>query len=541
MFRLPALSLLLLAVPAASAAEPTYWQDVRPALRKHCTVCHSARNVDEPDLSGGLALDSYEGILKGVKGPLFQAGKSGDSRLIRCLVTDDVEKRMPLGGKPVPPEMVAVLRAWIDSGAKEGVRSDAEAAPVVTSRPPRLRKLDVTLATAATPPPGVLGPAAPAPLKLILNVGPLAPVTAVCFSPDGKLLAVGAYGRVTLWDARTGRPLRTLTNVLAAVNDVRFSPDGTLLAVGGGQPSAKGDLRLYRTSDWKLLGVLGGHEDVVNSVAFSPDGKRLASASFDRTVRVWDVSKGGGTPPLLERTLTGHSDFVYAVAFGPDGSWLVSASKDRSAKLVETATGKSRLTFGDRDQDAIAVAVDPAGSVVVVSGLEPGITWWNARTGEKLRTQTGHSVAVHELCFSRDGKMLASAGGDGTVRLWNGSTGAALRTLSAGSMQYAVALSPDGKVVAAGGFDGLVRLWEAQSGRQLATLLSLPARDGEADWLALTPEGYAAASPKLMSGGRWTMGNAAPPADAVWKALTNPERVAEALQGKEPKAPTFGN
>jgi hypothetical protein len=534
--RLPFLSLLLLAAPAAPAAEPTYWQDVRPALRKHCTVCHAAKNLDEFDLSGGIALDSYEAILKGQKKPLFEVGKSGDSRLIRALVTDDTDRRMPLGGKPVPPETVAMLRAWIDGGAKEGIRPDSDpAATTTTTAPPRVRKLDVTLTTAATPPAGVFGTAAPAPLKLTLNAGPLAPVTAVCFSPDGKTLAVGTYGRVILWDARTGKPLRTLTNVLAAVNDVRFSPDGSLMAVAGGQPSAKGDLRLYQTSDWKLLAVLGGHEDVVNSVAFSPDGKRLASASFDRTVRIWDVAGR-----KAERTLTGHSDFVYAVAFGPDGSWLVSAGKDRSAKLVETATGKSRFTFSDRDQDVIAVAVTPDGTSVVVSGLEPGITWWNARTGEKVRAQAGHSVAVHELCFSRDGKLLASAGGDGTVRLWNGSSGAPLRSLAAGSTQYAVALSPDGKIVAAGGFDGLVRLWDTQTGRPLLTLLALPPRDGEADWLALTPEGYAIAGPKLTAAAKWSMGNAAVPADAVWKALADADSVAQAIQGKELKAVTFG-
>src|SRR5439155_21061380 len=100
--------------------------------------------------------------------------------------------------------------------------------------------------------------------------------------------------------------------------------DGKILAVGGGQPSAKGDLRLYRVGDWKLLAALRGHEDVVFSVAFSPDGKQLASASFDKTVRLWDVASG-----KLERTLDGHSDFVYAVAFSPDGKILASCSKDR--------------------------------------------------------------------------------------------------------------------------------------------------------------------------------------------------------------------
>src|SRR6185369_5177648 len=153
-------------------------------------------------------------------------------------------------------EAVAVIKKWIDGGAREGT-PPAEVAPSVRKR---VRKRDVTISTATDG------------LSLTLKVGPLAPVVAVAFDPKGKWLATGAYGRVTVWDLATARPLKVLTSVLGAVNDLRFSPDGSLLAVAGGQPSAKGDLRLFTTEDWKLKSVLSGYDDVVNAVAFRRDG-----------------------------------------------------------------------------------------------------------------------------------------------------------------------------------------------------------------------------------------------------------------------------
>jgi WD40 repeat protein len=522
----------------AAAAEPTYWQDIRPVFRRHCTACHNRKNLNEIDVSGGLALDTYEGVKKGSKHPVIVPGKSGDSVMVKLLLTSDSDKRMPLAAEPLDAASITLIRRWIDAGAKEG-KKEEDAPAVVTTRPRRTRKLDITLSTNLVPPQGVLGKVRPAKLQVSLKVGPLAPVAAVALSPSATLgsglLAMGSYGQVAIWDLAKGQPVHVLTNVLGAVNDIRFSPDGTLLAVAGGQPSAKGDLRLYRVQDWKLLATLRGHNDVVFSVAFRPDGKRLASASFDKTVRIWDVATH-----QLGRTLTGHSDFVYAVAYGPDGKWLVSASKDRSVKMVDPESGKGLFTFSGMDQDVLTVAVSPDGKQVVSSGFETSLYWWNAQTGSRTRLQAGHGVAVHELAFSKDGKALVSAGADKTVRLWNGQTGAPLRVLPAGSIVYATAISGDGKMVASGSFDGLVRLWEAQTGRQLSTLLALPAKDGKSDWMAITPEGYVAGSPDLASLARWQVGSTDVAGEKVWSALARPELVAKVLHGDTVAGPTFG-
>jgi hypothetical protein len=519
---------------AQAKAEPTYWQDIRPLFRKHCTVCHSTKYLKEVDISGGLALDTLDAVRKGAKEPVIQPSKSGESLVVQMIQTADTRKRMPLAAPPLSAENVALIRHWIDAGAKEGQKPDAGPEPIITKKPTPTRKRDVILTTTAIPPTGVQGMGTPAKLELSLKIGPLAPVVAVAFSPDGKLLASGSYGHVTIWDLTTARPIRQLTNVLGAVNDLRFSPDGKLLAVGGGQPSAKGDLRLYQVSDWKLVDVLRGHDDVVFSIAFRPDGKYLASASFDKTVRIWDVAGH-----KLERTLAGHSDFVYAVAYSPDGNTVVSASKDRTVKVVDAASGKSLFTFSGMDQDVLAVAFSPDGKQVVSSGFETALFWWNPQTGEKIRSQGGHGVAVHELCFSKDGQVVVSAGADKTVRVWNGATGAPVRTLAVGSLVYATAISPNGKVIASGSFDGLVRLWDEATGRHLLTLLALPAPGAQLDWLALTPEGYITSSDMLANTGQWQMAGNPVAGARVWGALTRPDAVARAFKGEVVAPPSF--
>src|SRR5207249_3882254 len=148
--------------------------DIRPVLRKNCTVCHSAKNLKELDVSGGLALDSYAAIHKGSKHPVIEPGKSGPSILVQRITTDDDDKRMPLAATPLSPENIALIRRWIDSGAKEGKSPDDEAVAVTVPVARRTRKLDVILPTTAVPPKGVVGPSNPAKLELLLKVGPLA-------------------------------------------------------------------------------------------------------------------------------------------------------------------------------------------------------------------------------------------------------------------------------------------------------------------------------------------------------------------------------
>src|SRR5436305_6157153 len=128
--------------PLLPAAEPTYWQDVRPLLRKHCTVCHSVRTIKEVDVSAGLALDSYAAITKDPKKPIVVRGKAAESELIKRLLVTDAAKRMPLDADPLPAETIDLLTRWVNAGAPEGTRTNESATTAAISpAPSRTRKL----------------------------------------------------------------------------------------------------------------------------------------------------------------------------------------------------------------------------------------------------------------------------------------------------------------------------------------------------------------------------------------------------------------
>jgi len=490
-------ALCVFVVPASSsrAAEPTYWADVRPILRKHCTVCHSERRLDEPEVSAGLALDKPENIRKGSHGgkvPVLVAGQPEKSLIVALLTEKDKQRAMPLDADPLPEADIATIRNWVATGATEGTRPAEEKTAGLNQAARRVRKLDVSFATKATLPKTANLPGT---LELVLPVGPLPPVAAVAFSPDGKLLASGVYGRVTIWDLGTAKPVRVLTSVLGAVNDLKFSRDGSLLAVAGGQPSARGDLRLFETKSWTQRESLGGHLDTVSSVSFSPDGTKLASASFDKTVRLWDVKSG-----RVLHAFTGHSDFVYAVAFAPSGEWYATVSKDRTGRIVNASTGKGVLTLSGMNDEVLAVAVDARGQVVT-SGFETQLNWWDSSTAERLKRVGGPGTASHELAVDLKGTICAVAGGDGSLRFYRPG-GDLIKAARGDGAVIAVALDAAGQRAATGGSDGTVKLWDVADARLLVTLWS-----GAADsWLSLAPEGFFAGADAMLAKAAWKAG-----------------------------------
>lgn len=435
------------------------------------------------------------------------------------------------------------LAAGVFAGASRPAvaqgRSQQQAAAPARSGIPVILRLTTPVPEAYRPlKPGSTTERLPLPLELSAPIGPLPPVTALAFTPDGRRLLVGTDGRVSLRDVETGALLGHLAGVGAAlpkVHDIELSPDGKRLAVAGGDPSRGGTVLIYAVDAIGAPVVrLTGHTDVVHRAAWSPDASRIVTASPDKTARVWDSDTGKELFVLRD-----HTDFVLGAVFAGGGELIATGGRDRVVRLTELRSGKGVRSISGAEQPVHAVAVAPDGRTLVAGTDEPAIRWWNTETGQQLRTSGGHGGPVLDLRFAAEGKRLLSAGADRTVRLWDAANGAAVQSFNGeDSPQLAAALSPDGRLVAGGGADGRVRLWKAGDGRLLAVLLESPAAPPKSEWLAVTGEGWVDGSATLLARLSWQIGGAALDAGATAReVLAQPERLRAVLRGEPVQPP----
>jgi WD40 repeat protein/serine/threonine protein kinase len=288
-------------------------------------------------------------------------------------------------------------------------------------------------------------------------LGQAAEGTCVAMSTDGRLIVTGDGGRVTLWDAATGRSLRTLDEVTGMNRSVALTADGKRAMAGYWDGTAK----VWDTASSREILSLTGHTRWVVGVAFSPDGQRLATASLDGTASVWDMVSGRAT-----HALRGHTGSVNSIAVTPDGKRIITGSADGTAKIWDPVGDKQPLTLIGHTGTVRSVAFTPNGQRVVTGGADSTVRIWDAMSGRKLHELTGHTNIVTSIAVTPDGQRIVTGANDGTARIWDLDSGRELVQVHAGQVN-SVAITPDGQRIITGSWDGAARLWDAANGHEL--------------------------------------------------------------------------
>jgi RNA polymerase sigma factor (sigma-70 family) len=262
--------------------------------------------------------------------------------------------------------------------------------------------------------------------------------SSVMLGPNGKtLISWGFKNAIHFVDLTTGKETRRFAGHDRAVSAVAFSPDGKLVASGEG-----GEVHLWDRAAQKRIHRVAGLREYVTAVAFAPDGKTLLSGSANGMTYVGDVRSGRvikslGTPGSI-------------MAFSADGKTAVTCGRSASGLLLwDVTTGKPlrQLTEPNELWHPFSVVFSPDDKVLAAeSGFS--VRLWDVATGKELPTLGKHARVVNRVTFSPGGRLLAAVEWFDTIHLWEMATGRERLVVNTGGNVTAIAFSPDGRFLA---------------------------------------------------------------------------------------------
>lgn len=456
-------SILLLAAFTVTTHAQTvdYTKQIVPLWETYCIDCH-----DDTDADGEFRLDTFANLMKGGKeGAAIIAGKAGESMLVKFL-----EGHSGRGGKNefMPPgkreklkaEEIALVKTWIDAGAKGPVTAEAKPMPREVITP-----------------------------QIMPTVPPKHAVLAVAFSPKVQFIAVGRYGEVELLNPSTRSVVRKLTGFKGKANAVAFSPNGATVYAAGGEAGIVGIVKSWKASDGTPLQSFEGHLDAAYALAVSPDGKMIATGAYDQKIRLWDAATGKEIA-----LLKGHNGVVNGLSFRADGKVLASASADRTVKLWSIPGGQRLDTLSQPTKEQTSVVFSADGKQLFAAGGDNRIRLWSisadAREGTNkiLTSRFAHEGGILSLALSADGQMLASTSTDKSLKIWSTADLTEKVPLEKQPDWSSALVFTDKAQLVAGRVDGSLGIYESATGKTvMAPARAKPVMVAKPELARLTP------------------------------------------------------
>lgn len=289
------------------------------------------------------------------------------------------------------------------------------------------------------------------------------PVRAIAISSDGDTVLSGSFDTAAIrWSLKTESAEQVLRFHSDSVNAVAFLKAGRMVTAG-----ADAKIAIWTPGRQQPDRIFEGHTAPIVSLAVSPNGARLASASWDHTVRIWSLDDGS------HLILEGHSQNVNGVAFTPDGGSLVSVGYDRELRIWPLRGGTPNVIRLGSPLNAVAVAPD---GEIAAAGADGKLRFLTTGGQESGEVQAGQTPIV-ALAVSPDSTLIVAAGVGGAVAVIDRRTRSVTRTLANPGFVWSVAILPDNTTLLTGGADGKIRRWNARTGEPIGSSPQATSRD----------------------------------------------------------------